>query len=89
MTRIPKTRKGRAAAESDRIDNTGVTVLEKPVFAQPHPTSDPTKFEIKHPSDSPVYKQIDELNREHKIAPLPFPEGSFQADLFRGIEAGR
>ncbi|MBV9461489.1 MAG: metallophosphoesterase [Bradyrhizobium sp.] len=43
------------------------------MFAQPHPTPDPSKFETKHPSDNPVYKKIDELNREHKIHPLPFP----------------
>jgi hypothetical protein len=73
MTRTTKTRKAKAAVKGAPIDNTGVTELEKPVFAQPHPTPDPTKFEIKHPSDSPVYKKIDELNREHKIAPLPFP----------------
>ncbi|KRQ16339.1 hypothetical protein AOQ71_05050 [Bradyrhizobium manausense] len=59
--------------EAEPIDNTGVTQLEKPVFAQPHPTPAPAKFEIKHPSDNPAYKKIDELNREHKIAPLPFP----------------
>jgi len=43
------------------------------VFAQPQPTADPKKFEIKHPSDGAAYKQIDALNREHKLAPLPFP----------------
>jgi hypothetical protein len=44
-----------------------------PVFAQPESTADPTKFKVKHPSDAPAYKEIDELNREHKIHPLPFP----------------
>lgn len=47
--------------------------IGRPVFAQPQPTADPTAFRIKHPSDDPVYKEIDELNREHKIHPLPFP----------------
>jgi hypothetical protein len=28
---------------------------------------------VKHPSDNPAYKQIDELNREHKLAAIPFP----------------
>jgi hypothetical protein len=50
-----------------------VKKLNKPVFAQPQVTPDPTTFEIKHPSDNSAYKQIDELNREHKLAPLPFP----------------
>jgi hypothetical protein len=45
----------------------------RPVFAQPQPTPDPTTFRIDHPSDDPIYKQIDELNREHLIHPLPFP----------------
>jgi hypothetical protein len=48
-------------------------VLGQPAFAQPQPTPDPIKFEIKHPSDAPAYKRIDALNREHKLAPLPFP----------------
>ncbi|WP_342723932.1 hypothetical protein AAFG07_33305 [Bradyrhizobium sp. B097] len=73
MTRITKSRKEKAEPDTVPIDNSGVTELERPVFAQPHPTADPAKFEIKHPSDNPVYKKIDELNREHKIAPLPFP----------------
>jgi hypothetical protein len=47
--------------------------LMQPVFAQPEPTPDPTLFRVRHASDAPAYKVIDELNREHKIAPLPFP----------------
>ena len=44
-----------------------------PLFAQPEPTADPTQFRIKHPSDDAAYKEIDQLNREHKIQALPFP----------------
>ena len=73
MTRPPGTRKPLSAPQSGVIDNTGATVLTHPVFAQPHPTPDPTKFEVKHPTDGPAYKRIDELNREHKLKPLPFP----------------
>jgi hypothetical protein len=47
--------------------------LAQPVFAQPEPTADPTLFRVRHGSDTPAYKKIDQLNREHKIAPLPFP----------------
>jgi hypothetical protein len=47
--------------------------LRQPVFAEPQPTPDPTLFRVRHASDAPAYKLIDELNREHKIAPLPFP----------------
>jgi hypothetical protein len=74
MARAAQHRKRKAPPQSDAIDNTGPTVLGRPVFAQPQPTPDPVKFEVRHPSDSPIYKQIDELNREHKIAPLPFPQ---------------
>src|SRR5579862_2538350 len=74
MTRTSKSRKGRKPGHSEEIENSGASALAKPVFAQPEPTEDPTKFEVKHPSDNAAYKQIDELNREHKIQPLPFPE---------------
>lgn len=44
-----------------------------PVFSQPEPTADPTVFRVKHASDTAAYQEIDELNREHLIHPLPFP----------------
>lgn len=47
--------------------------LARPVFAQPEPTADPTVFRVQHPSDSEAYKEIDKLNAEHKLLPLPFP----------------
>ena len=47
--------------------------LDAPVFAQPEPTADPSIFKIKHPSDDAAYKVIDQLNKEHKIQPMPFP----------------
>jgi Calcineurin-like phosphoesterase len=73
MTRRPHSPRPRPAPPTDVVDNTAATVLDRPVFAQPQPTADPKKFEIKHPSDGAAYKQIDELNREHKLTPLPFP----------------
>jgi hypothetical protein len=48
-------------------------VLQGPVFAQPQPTEDPSIFKIKHPSDKDAYHVIDELNREGKLRPMPFP----------------
>jgi hypothetical protein len=48
-------------------------VLDGPSYAQPQPTADPTTFIVKHGSDAAAYKEIDELNAEHKIAALPFP----------------
>jgi hypothetical protein len=47
--------------------------LGHPVFGQPEATEDPTTFRVKHASDAAAYKAIDQLNREHKVAPLPFP----------------
>ena len=47
--------------------------LDQPVFSQPEPTPDPTVFRVRHPSDQDVYKEIDKLNAEHKLFPLPFP----------------
>ncbi len=46
---------------------------DQPVFAQPEATADPSTFKIKHPSDNPAYKVIDQLNKEKKINPMPFP----------------
>ncbi|HEY3846985.1 MAG TPA: metallophosphoesterase, partial [Acetobacteraceae bacterium] len=73
MARPAHHRKPKAPAQSEIIDNTAPVGVDHPVFAQPEPTADPTKFVVYHPSDNLAYKQIDELNREHKIAPLPFP----------------
>ncbi len=56
---------GYRAAVSRKVDG--------PVFSQPQPTADPTTFKVRHPSDADAYKTIDELNKEHKIQPLPFP----------------
>jgi hypothetical protein len=72
MTRKTHRRK-KEAPQSQPIDNVGATALGRPVFSQPAPTADPTKFEVKHVSDGPAYKKIDALNREHKLEPLPFP----------------
>ena len=66
-------RNPKAELPSDFVQNTSATMIGHPVFAQPEASPDPTKFEIRHPSDAPIYKKIDELNRQHKLAPLPFP----------------
>ncbi len=73
MTRRPHTRKSRTPPASTIIDNTGATKVDRPAFAQPQPTPDPTQFVVKHPSDNPVYKEIDKLNAEHKLDAIPFP----------------
>ena len=48
-------------------------ILAGPVYSQPQPTPDPTIFKVVHPSDSPAFKIIDQLNAEHKLHALPFP----------------
>jgi hypothetical protein len=65
---MPKTKRGSkdGSARAERK-------LAAPVFAQPTPTEDPTTYRVPHPSDGVAYKEIDELNAEHKIFPLSFP----------------
>jgi len=69
----------RKISSSKRVSKTpsgttsGPRNVGHPVFAQPQPTADPTTFQVKHPSDGPAYKAIDQLNKEHKIVPLQFP----------------
>ncbi|MGZ5187039.1 MAG: metallophosphoesterase family protein [Caldimonas sp.] len=48
-------------------------VLARPVFSQPQPTADPSTFVVRHASDTAAYQAIDELNKHHKIQPMPFP----------------
>ena len=45
----------------------------QPSFAQPLPTDDPGRFRVAHGSDAAAYQAIDALNRQHLLAPLPFP----------------
>jgi hypothetical protein len=63
----------RRAVPADAATPAGPRTIGHPVFAQPEPTADPTRFRIKHASDTVAYHEIDELNRQHKIKPLPFP----------------
>ena len=73
--RRPARKRSRGALSSSAPGSVGGVPrpVGAPVFAQPEPSADPTKFKVKHPSDAPAYKEIDELNREHRIHPLPFP----------------
>ena len=67
MTRKPK------HSEMAR-DGVEAVELGYPVFAQPQPTPDPTKFLVRHSPDKRAYRVIDELNREHRLKPMPFPD---------------
>ncbi|MGB6752336.1 MAG: hypothetical protein WBE71_07115 [Xanthobacteraceae bacterium] len=73
MTRRPQPRRPKSAPKTPPIDNTSPTDIGHPLFAQPQPTPDPTKFKVRHPSDNPAYRQTDQLNAAHKLKALPFP----------------
>ena len=44
---------------------------DTPVFAQPQPTPDPTAFKVPHPSDSGLYKKVN----NKLLQPIPAPRG--------------
>ena len=67
MTRKPK-------HSVEARDGLEAVELGHPAFAQPQPTPDPTRFFVRHSSDKQAYKSIDELNREHRLKPMPFPD---------------
>ena len=75
MARPPQHRKTSPASTPSipPIDNTAATPVAGPVFAQPKPTADPTRFSINHPSDDAAYKTIDTLNAQHRLGPIPLP----------------
>jgi hypothetical protein len=54
--------------------NDAPTPVSAPAFAQPAPTDDPGKFLVQHHSDSEAYRKIDALNKQSKLAPMPFPD---------------
>jgi Calcineurin-like phosphoesterase len=44
-----------------------------PVFAEPRPTPDPTKYTVAHASDTQAYDEMDALIAASKFLPLAFP----------------
>jgi hypothetical protein len=44
-----------------------------PIFADPKPTADPTKYTVPHASDTQAYNEMDALIKASKFLPLPFP----------------
>jgi Calcineurin-like phosphoesterase len=44
-----------------------------PIFNEPKPTPDPTKYTVPHASDAQAYAEMDALIRASKFLPLPFP----------------
>jgi hypothetical protein len=58
----------RCSATAEQTRDAG----EVAIFGDPQPTADPTKFVVKHPSDSPYYDEIDAFNKKHGLQALPF-----------------
>ena len=44
-----------------------------PIFAEPRPTPDPTKYTLPHASDTQAYNEMAALIKASKFLPLPFP----------------
>jgi hypothetical protein len=44
-----------------------------PIFADPHPTADPTKYTTPHASDTTAYNEMDALIKASKFLPIAFP----------------
>jgi hypothetical protein len=44
-----------------------------PVFAEPKPTPDPTKYTVPHASDTAAYNEMDALIKASKFVPITFP----------------
>jgi hypothetical protein len=45
----------------------------KPIFAEPNPTPDPTKYKTPHASDAAAYSEMDALIKASKFLPIAFP----------------
>ena len=55
-------------------ENSQIIPTNGPQFGEPAPTPDPTKFTVKHGSDSQAYKILD--SQKGSLQPLPFPIAS-------------
>jgi hypothetical protein len=44
-----------------------------PIFADPNPTPDPTKYTVAHASDTAAYNEMDALIKASKFVPIAFP----------------
>jgi hypothetical protein len=44
-----------------------------PIYAEPKPTSDPTRYTVPHASDTAAYSELDALIKASKFLPIAFP----------------
>jgi hypothetical protein len=51
-----------------------------PVFAEPIPAPDPTKYKVPHASDAAAYKELDDLIKNSQFLPIGFPPMTSDAE---------
>lgn len=71
-----KSRKHASAATAISTRSTQPTrgvPVGTPVFAEPKPSPDPTKYKTPHASDTAAYNEMDALIKASKFLPIPFP----------------
>src|ERR1700730_2484074 len=55
------------------------TDVPEPVFGEPQPSVDPTKYKVPHASDAQAYAQMETLIKASKFLPLPFKTAAHPA----------
>jgi len=73
--RRPEHRKPSGPVNPPPPDNTSPIATGGPQFAEPTPTADPTKFTVKHGSDTKAYQILDSMKGTLKPRPFPIVEG--------------
>lgn len=71
--KAPPKGSGTSQPPSTPPDPGGPVTVNNPQFGQPQATTDPTKFRVKHASDTAAYAILD---KEKNLPPLPFPQSS-------------
>jgi hypothetical protein len=54
--------------------------VNAPVYAEPSPVPDPTRYTVPHASDAAAYAEMDALIKANKFLPMPFPVASATAE---------
>lgn len=77
-----------SAPSNSNPENPQIIPTNGPQFGEPAPTPDPTKFTVKHGSDSQAYKILD--SQKDSLQPLPFPiAGEAEPGLTLGEALGK
>ena len=75
---VPPSTHAPSSPGSPATQNTGLTPsrgvpVGAPVFAEPKPNADPTKYTVPHASDNQAYGEMDALIKQSKFLPIAFP----------------